>query len=148
MRSTYELLVDSDERGPSDDLRLRFEALSQFTPEEKRIAKAVIEGLILKHGAQRLARRESLMEYIVNLHIEHLPERKAQGHPIRPDPGFPGGAMVTPDFPSDPGFLYGFYSTRDTAVIDRRISIATAVPEPPFLVWISTTTPAPLPSIG
>lgn len=88
MRSTYELLVDSDERGPSDDLRLRFEALSQFTPEEKRIAKAVIEGLILKHGAQRLARRESLMEHIVNLHIEHLPERKAQGHPIRPDPGF------------------------------------------------------------
>ena len=30
----------------------------QFTPEEKRIAKAVIEGLILKHDAQRVARTE------------------------------------------------------------------------------------------
>jgi transcriptional regulator with XRE-family HTH domain len=56
--STDELLFDSDERGPSDDLRLQFEALSQFSPEEKKIAKAVIEGLILKHDAQRFVRAE------------------------------------------------------------------------------------------
>jgi len=53
--STDTLLFDPAERGPSDDLRLQFEALSQFSTEEKKIAKAVIEGLILKHHAQRFA---------------------------------------------------------------------------------------------
>ena len=57
--SADELLFDPEERGPSDDLRLQFEALSQFTPEEKKIAKAVIEGLILKHDAQRFARSDT-----------------------------------------------------------------------------------------
>ncbi len=56
--STDELLFDANERGPSDDLRLQFEALSQFSVEEKKIAKAVIEGLILKHAAQRFAHAE------------------------------------------------------------------------------------------
>jgi transcriptional regulator with XRE-family HTH domain len=50
------LVFDEDERGPSDDLKLQFEALSQFTPEEKQVAKAVIEGLILKHDSQRFNR--------------------------------------------------------------------------------------------
>ena len=50
------LVFDEDERGPSDDLRLQFEAVSQFTPEEKQVAKAVIEGLILKHDSQRFNR--------------------------------------------------------------------------------------------
>lgn len=58
--SADELLFDAAERGPSDDLRLRFEALSQFSAEEKMIAKAVIEGLILKHDAQRFARRQEI----------------------------------------------------------------------------------------
>lgn len=53
--STDELLFAPDERGPSDDLRLQFEALSQFSAEEKKIARAVIDGLILKHTAQRFA---------------------------------------------------------------------------------------------
>lgn len=56
--SADELLFDTGERGPSDDLRLQFEAVSHFTPEEKQVAKAVIEGLILKHDAQRFARAE------------------------------------------------------------------------------------------
>lgn len=56
--STDALLFDPAERGPSDDLRLQFEALSQFSTEEKKIAKAVIEGLILKHHAQRFAPQE------------------------------------------------------------------------------------------
>ena len=33
------LLFDEDERGPSDDFRMHFEALSQFSPDEKKVAK-------------------------------------------------------------------------------------------------------------
>ena len=47
------LLFDKDERGPEDDLRLQFEALAQFDPEEKKIAKAVLDSLILRHQARR-----------------------------------------------------------------------------------------------
>lgn len=47
------LLFEQDERGPDDDLRLQFEALTQFTPEEKHIARTVLEGLILKHAANQ-----------------------------------------------------------------------------------------------
>jgi transcriptional regulator with XRE-family HTH domain len=42
-------------RGPDDDLRLQFEAVSQFSAEEKKVIKAVLEGLILKHEAKRWA---------------------------------------------------------------------------------------------
>ena len=35
---------------------LPFEAVSQFTLEEKQVAKAVIEGPILKHDSQRFNR--------------------------------------------------------------------------------------------
>ena len=58
--SADELLFDAAERGPSDDLRLQFEALSQFTADEKKVVKAVIEGLILKHDAQRFTRPQEL----------------------------------------------------------------------------------------
>jgi transcriptional regulator with XRE-family HTH domain len=49
------LLFDQQERGPDDDLRLQFEAITRFTPEEKKIAKAVLESLILKHDANRFS---------------------------------------------------------------------------------------------
>lgn len=49
------LLFDSDERGPSDDFRMQFEALSQFSPDEQRVAKELLDSLILKHTANRLA---------------------------------------------------------------------------------------------
>src|ERR1022692_4651954 len=42
------LVFGEDDRGPDDALRLQFEALRQFTPEEKSVAKAVLESLILK----------------------------------------------------------------------------------------------------
>lgn len=48
-----DLVFGEDQRGPSDDLRLQFEALSQFDEEERRIAKALLESLILKHNAKR-----------------------------------------------------------------------------------------------
>lgn len=47
------LLFEDSERGPDDDLRLQFEAMGQLTPEEKGVARAVLEGLLLKHAAHR-----------------------------------------------------------------------------------------------
>jgi transcriptional regulator with XRE-family HTH domain len=50
------LVFDEHERGPDDDLRLQFEALTQFTPEEKAIVRVLLESLILKHDSNRFAR--------------------------------------------------------------------------------------------
>lgn len=49
------LLFDEDERGASDDFKMQFEALSQFSEDEKRVAKELLDSLILKHTANRLA---------------------------------------------------------------------------------------------
>ncbi|MBL1275323.1 MAG: helix-turn-helix transcriptional regulator [Ectothiorhodospiraceae bacterium] len=49
------LVFDEAERGPSDDLRLQFERINRFDDEEKKIVKALLEGLILKHEAKQLA---------------------------------------------------------------------------------------------
>ena len=51
--SLDELVFEDTERGPSDELRLQFEALSQFDEEDRKVAKAVLESLILKHNAKR-----------------------------------------------------------------------------------------------
>jgi hypothetical protein len=37
------------ERGPGEDLRLQFEALSAMSAEEKQVAKALLEAMIVKH---------------------------------------------------------------------------------------------------
>jgi len=50
-----ELVFDDGERGPDDDLRLQFEALRDFGPDEKKTAREVLDGLILKHEAKRWA---------------------------------------------------------------------------------------------
>jgi len=42
-------------RGPDDDFRLRFEALRDFTPDERRVAQEILDSLILKHTANRLS---------------------------------------------------------------------------------------------
>lgn len=49
------LVFEDAERGPDDDLRLQFEAVSRFDAEEKKVVKALLEGLILKHETQRIA---------------------------------------------------------------------------------------------
>jgi transcriptional regulator with XRE-family HTH domain len=51
--SSDALLFDEHERGPDEDLRMQFEAISRFSAEEKRVIKSVLEGLILKHEAKR-----------------------------------------------------------------------------------------------
>ena len=53
------LVFDTAERGPDDDLRLQFEAVSRFDPEEKKVVKALLEGMILKHETKRIAQISS-----------------------------------------------------------------------------------------
>ena len=46
------LLFDND-RGPDEDLKFHFEAVSMLAPEEKNVIKELIEGMLLKHDAKR-----------------------------------------------------------------------------------------------
>jgi transcriptional regulator with XRE-family HTH domain len=54
--TTDQLVFEEGERGPDDELRLQFEALQQFSPKDKEVAKSVLESLILKHDANRFNR--------------------------------------------------------------------------------------------
>lgn len=47
------LVFDKDERQPREELKRQFEALKGFDEEEIKIAKALLESLILKHNAKR-----------------------------------------------------------------------------------------------
>lgn len=51
--STDWLLFEDAERGPDEELRLQFEAMNQLSPEEKEVARSVLEGLLLKHAAHQ-----------------------------------------------------------------------------------------------
>jgi len=48
-----DLVFGEDHRGPDDDLRLQFEALSQFDENERMVVKELLESLILKHNTKR-----------------------------------------------------------------------------------------------
>ena len=56
--TTDELIFDDNERGPSDDLKLQFEAISAFDEEDKAVARTLLESLILRHQSKRWIRRE------------------------------------------------------------------------------------------
>jgi len=49
------LVFETTDRGPDEEFRLQFEALTQFNAEDKRAAKAVLHALILKHQARKWA---------------------------------------------------------------------------------------------
>jgi transcriptional regulator with XRE-family HTH domain len=49
------MLFDSDERGPDEELRLHFEAISKLDPREKSVIKELIEGMLIKHDTKRWA---------------------------------------------------------------------------------------------
>jgi transcriptional regulator with XRE-family HTH domain len=49
------LVFEEAERGPDEDLRLRFEALSQLDSGERMVVKELLDGMLLKHQARRLA---------------------------------------------------------------------------------------------
>jgi transcriptional regulator with XRE-family HTH domain len=51
--SSDTLVFDKDERGPSDDLRLQFEAVSQLHEGEQAVVREVLEGLIIKYQTRR-----------------------------------------------------------------------------------------------
>lgn len=51
--SSDQLLFGNEERGPDDELRLQFEAISRFDPDEKQVVRSLLEGMILKHEARR-----------------------------------------------------------------------------------------------
>jgi transcriptional regulator with XRE-family HTH domain len=51
--SSDQLLFGESERGPGDDLKLQFEAVSRFNAEEKKVVRSLLEGMILKHEARR-----------------------------------------------------------------------------------------------
>jgi transcriptional regulator with XRE-family HTH domain len=48
------LVFDEAERGPSDDLALQFEAVSHMPDEEKRIIKALLDGMIIKYQTKQM----------------------------------------------------------------------------------------------
>ena len=49
--STDFLLFEEHERGPSDDLALQFEAVSQLPDKEQRVVMEMLESLIIKYQA-------------------------------------------------------------------------------------------------
>ena len=53
------LLFEKDERGPDDDLKLQFEAVSRLAPEEKNVIRSVIESIILRNTMKEAERRWS-----------------------------------------------------------------------------------------
>lgn len=57
--SADELIFGKDERGPEEDLRLQFEAISQFDEADKELARGLLEGLILKHQAKQSMLRQA-----------------------------------------------------------------------------------------
>jgi transcriptional regulator with XRE-family HTH domain len=57
--SADDLIFDKNERGPDEDLKLQFEAVSHFDEEDKQLARGILEGLILKHQAKQSMLRQS-----------------------------------------------------------------------------------------
>lgn len=53
------LVFEDGERGPDDEFRLRFEALSQLDANERAVVKEVLDGMLLKHQARKLTQASS-----------------------------------------------------------------------------------------
>ena len=51
--SSDALIFEAHERGPDDDLRLQFEAAQRLDPDEKQVAKTLLESLMIRHEASR-----------------------------------------------------------------------------------------------
>ncbi len=51
--SIDDLVFGEHERDPIEELKLQFEALSQFDDTERMVVKELLESLILKHNAKR-----------------------------------------------------------------------------------------------
>ena len=51
--ATDALIFDQDERGPDDQLRLQFEAISNFNDHEKHVIMTLLESMIIRHEAEK-----------------------------------------------------------------------------------------------
>jgi len=49
-----DLIFDEDERGPSDELKLQFEAVSRLGPNELHLVRELLDSIITRHDARRL----------------------------------------------------------------------------------------------
>jgi len=47
------LIFEDEEREPTDDFKLKFEAIQQMDAEEQKVIRSVLDSLILKHQARR-----------------------------------------------------------------------------------------------
>jgi transcriptional regulator with XRE-family HTH domain len=52
--SLDELVFAETERGPSDDMALQFEAVAHMPEEERRIIKALLDGMIIKYQTRQI----------------------------------------------------------------------------------------------
>lgn len=52
------LVFGKDERGPDEELKLQFEAISRLDPDEKHVIKEVVESVLIKHDAKRWIKGE------------------------------------------------------------------------------------------
>lgn len=48
------LVFEESERGPSDELRLQFEAVSHMPEDERRIVRALLDGMIVKFQTKQM----------------------------------------------------------------------------------------------
>jgi transcriptional regulator with XRE-family HTH domain len=53
--SLDQLVFDEGERGPTEDLRLQFEAVSHMSDDDQRIIKALLDGMIVKHQTKQMS---------------------------------------------------------------------------------------------
>lgn len=51
--TTDSLIFEPQELEPDEDLRLQFKAVSDMPPEEQRVVKQLLEGMIIKYEAER-----------------------------------------------------------------------------------------------
>jgi transcriptional regulator with XRE-family HTH domain len=51
--TTDSLIFEPDELEPDEDLRMQFKAVSDMPPEEQRVVKQLLEGMIIKYEAER-----------------------------------------------------------------------------------------------
>lgn len=54
--SSDALLFEENERGPTDDMRLQFEALARLDERERDVVREVLEGMLIKHDAEQWMR--------------------------------------------------------------------------------------------
>lgn len=47
------LIFEPDERGPTDDLHLQFEATQHLDPDEQQLVRSLIEAILLRHDTRR-----------------------------------------------------------------------------------------------